>query len=152
MSIEYSIILDTSESPAALVKMLAENLGMQAKSDIPNTLFGGGIVCAVLPQSELGRKIVEEKFGIKSSVDIICKLNKFDLYNVGMNYLIQMCMLVISRHTYNMLMLSNGERGLLLRKNGKITVDSRDQYWKIRWTSEFLNFGIPLVEEPLPSL
>jgi len=152
MAIEYSLVLDTSESPSELVELLKENLQMQSKGNFLDTVASDGIVCVVLPQSELGRELVEQAFRISSSICIVCTIDKFDLYDLGMDRLIRICTLLLSNKNCDMVMLSNGESGLLLRRAGEIIVDCRDQYWKERWTSEFLNCGISAVERALPSL
>jgi len=153
MAIEYSFALDSSMPVSALTTLLVENLPLSsAAGRVPDTVVGDGIICTSLPQSELGQELIDETFGINSRMKLVCRIDKFDLHEVGMNTLIEICTLFLLKCSYDLVLLSNGERGLLLRKSGVIVIDCTDEYWKAKWNTVFAHSGIAVTEGALPSL
>jgi hypothetical protein len=153
MAVEYSFIVDSSMPVSAVTRLLVENLPLSlVAGGVPDTVVGDGIICTPLPQSELGRDLVYETFGITSAIKLVCRMDKFDLHEVGMNTLIDICMLFLSKCTCDLVLLSNGEKGLLLRKAGQLVVDCSDEYWRVTWSAVVADSGIAVTEGALPSL
>ena len=152
MAIEYSIAIHSSKSPAETLTRLIGQRSFEFRGDPRPEACGEGIVCTALPQSTVGQDLIHETFGIQTSVAIICRIDKFDLLSVGMNQLVDLCVGLVRSETSDFVFLGNCEAGLLLRKDGHLQADCRDEYWKAKWNSKFLPAGIEFVAAALPTI
>ena len=69
-----------------------------------------------------------------------------------MTMLTDICTLFLSTMSCDLVLLSNGEQGLLLRKGGQIVIDCADEYWKATWNAVFGQSGLAVTVGALPSL
>lgn len=152
MAIEYNLVIDSATTPADLLRRLASSVSMQF-NDVPiSEASADGISCTAIPQSKIGQELIYETFGIRSSVTIGCRLDKFELLPVGMNRLVDLCICLIQTEPYDFVLLANGESGRLLRVAGVLQADCRDEYWKERWESALSSRGIEFLPAALPTI
>jgi len=63
MSIEFSFLLDSDMDLSAVAAWLQHNASMRPVEDANNyVMTSEGIVCTVMPQSELGRELISDVF------------------------------------------------------------------------------------------
>lgn len=153
MAIEYTIAMDCSMPLRDLMMDLARRLSLTYESDtrLP-TLIGTGCLCTAIPQSNVGQELISTRFGIHTTVKLICRIDKFDDHDMGMQVLVDLSLCLLSNFSFDMVLLGNGETGLLLRKSGSITVNGSDDYWKSVWKSAFARTRLSVEERSLPSL
>ena len=138
---------------SAVAAWLQHNASMRPVEDANNyVMTSEGIVCTVMPQSELGRELISDVFEIGSSASVVCQIDKFEHYAAGMEHLLHLCVALLTKLSCDMVMLSNGERGLAFRRQGRVYVDCREKYWQAKWREALSGVGIPFVERDLPSL
>lgn len=153
MAIEYSFVLDSLIDENSIANWMATELSMRLVEDNQNhTVHKNGLVCTIMPQSALGRELIHEGFGIESHAIIVCRVDKFEQHSEAMETLVELCIALLKYFDVDMAMLSNGERGLVLRKEGQVYVDCEEEYWKNIWQAKFYSDAINAVERALPSL
>ncbi|MBV8572526.1 MAG: hypothetical protein JO319_18050 [Acidobacteriaceae bacterium] len=83
MAIDYELRLctrlDTAQIPNLLTKLAP---GLETGQD-PGTVLGTGVVISVLPESDLGKQITKEKYGLASNLRVHFRLDKFDGFEQG---------------------------------------------------------------------
>jgi hypothetical protein len=153
MAIEFSFALQSDRDPAAIAEWLSRTCSMRpAVEGRHPAVTDKGIVCVVMPQSELGSENICDAFGISTYTRIVCVIDKFELHSAGMSRLIDICVRLLAHDDQDLVLLANVERGLLLRKRGVVYVDDRDEYWRSQWHSTLSEAEIGYVDKQLPSL
>jgi hypothetical protein len=153
MSSELTLELDTALATTALAGLLVRDCDAEIDESGPYpTAFTNGLTCWIMPQSSLGQELAIETFDINTSMCMRCRLDKCEWYTEGMNMLIQTCMVMLKNTECDLVLLGNGEKGILLRKNGHVFLDERDEYWRERWAAAFAKFNIPFQSLDLPRI
>ena len=110
-----------------------------------------GLRCTIVPQSVLGRELVEEVFGIETNTLAVCSPARGDLEDASMETLFNVVLWLSAEHSCDFVLLHDGEAGLLRRRNGVLEGDPKEEYWSNWWRRlDFL--GIPVRLTSLASL
>ena len=153
MAIEYYIDLDYPANPSDLARWIASNMKMEYlkeehNGEIVDRLIDDGIVCSTGWKSQLGQEIDKEEFDIDSKIYAVCRINKFDLYDVGMEKYISVVILCLSELSCDLLLqYHESSDAIILRKNGKIYFannegDHWNEYWKTHLDAACLEYTI----------
>lgn len=151
MAIEFTLVLDATMSSWEIAGWMASHcrLRIDRMTELVS-LDGEGIVYIILKQSELGQEIVKERFGIESNQKLIMQIDKFDGFDAGIANVMRVCVAFLSSFKQDLVLLYNHERGLVLRKDGRLFVDTREACWPDEWTNQLLASGLDFVEQDLP--
>ena len=149
MAIEYSFDLGTQLSPATIADVIQRNCAFQP-DDRPMSLVGDGIYCAVGEQSVLGREIVADVFGFDSPVGIYCRLSNGE-YKSGWQNLMCIWLTLLEAGDFDMVLLCNGEKCIMMRQAGIIYVEIQVSY-QAKCGTALADYGIPFVLRKLPRL
>lgn len=153
MAVDYTLALDTPSGLGALADFLVRNCGMQAHAEQERLwVDADGITSHLVAQSDLGRELILEVFGILSTARITSRLDKFDLYDAGSDRLVRMCAGFLEHFDCDLVLLANGEQGLILRRTGHVVIDCGQEFWRTRWTTALNALEIPFATGNLPSL
>ena len=158
MSVQYTFNLGINEPLDTLIGQIAHECGMRYDDHgvypggIFPTLVADGIIAAIMPQTPLGDQVIRESYGFGTSALISCTVDKFESYLVGMQRLLRLCAILAVNLTCDFVLLVNGETGWLLRKNGLIFLDERDENWRKHWTDVLAEYGLVVTLANLPSL
>jgi hypothetical protein len=147
MAIEYTLLTSCEqELPSDL---LLDDVDL---NQIENGCFLRleGIAIAKGIESELGRKLIEEAYGILVRQIIVFRLDKFELYDAGLDLMVKFVISFVLNSKSDFVFLSNGERALMLKKNGQLAINENEVFWKKRM--EELPDGVCYTTESLPSL
>jgi hypothetical protein len=116
------------------------------------TLVADGITAAIMPQSPLGGEIIREAYGFGTSTLITCTIDKFEFHQAGMQCLLRLCAVVAVNLSCDFILVVNGEKGWVLRKDGSLFLDERDDYWRKLWTDTLGEYGLTFTLAELPAL
>jgi hypothetical protein len=151
VAIEYSLILDTSRTPADVAGWLQQACKLSLESDSPHpTLLAQGILCTILPQSKLGRELVRETFHIGSTTTLLFRLDKFEHLPAGMEQVVRITIAAIHGLDCDLVLLANGEKGVILKQGGQAFADVRDPYWRDKLGQAFAAADSAFTERELP--
>jgi hypothetical protein len=151
MALEYSLDLDTSQSPAETACWLQQSCGLTPESDTPHrTLIAEGVVCTILTQSTLGRELVWETFHISSTTTLHFRLDKFEHLPAGMEQVVSITIAAIHDLDCDLVLLANGEKGVILKQSGQAFADVRDPYWRDKLGQAFAAADLSFAERELP--
>ncbi len=140
MSIEYYIDLDYQATPSDFARWIASNMKMEYlkeehNGEMVDRIIDDGIVCSTGWKSQLDQEISKEEFGIDSKIFTVCRIDKFDLYDAGMENYINIVILFISELACDLvLQYHEGGSAIILRKDGDIFFGNNEgNHWNKYW-------------------
>jgi len=69
-----------------------------------------------------------------------------------MDHLLRLAFGLLTKDQSDLLLLSNGEQGHLLRKESRIYADCSDDYWKKKWNAAFARARLHFQPRQLPCI
>lgn len=130
MAIDYSIAVDIDDSAIAISTAIVEKCHFRSDENDPTTFLGEGIVCHLIPVSDLGKSIMAEKFSISPKVKVFCRLDKFNYYLDGIHALTEISRFFLTHSMCDFVFLENGEIPHIIRRAGAVTISNRDASWE----------------------
>ena len=128
MAFDYDLSLCASLDTSQIQDLLPTlTLGLKTSPD-SGTIVGAGVVISVLPETELGRQITKEDYGLEPTVRVNFRLDKFDEFHNGLQTTVKVSVALLVAANCDGILLSN-ETPVLMRKAGRITLDSGPGFW-----------------------
>lgn len=152
MALTYSLVTDAEKEPADLIRWMEATQSLHPVPGEKHTIAKPGLRCSVIPQSRTGSELIQETFGINPGIICLCQIDKFDLYETGMDHLLRLAFGLLTKDQSDLLLLSNGEQGHLLRKESRIYADCSDDYWKKKWNAAFARARLHFQHRELPCI
>ncbi|QDT40074.1 hypothetical protein Pan241w_01270 [Gimesia alba] len=152
MSLDYSFALDTEDHPEDLLRWLESTFQMKRYANQRGTCADVGLQCTVLLQNTTSRDLIDRIYGIDTRIHILCRIDKGEAQSVGMDKLVELCLGLLCRDSADLLLLSNGEQGHVLRTHQDIYADCSDEYWEQKWNAAFGKARIEFRHDSLPCL
>lgn len=155
MAIEYTFAFDPGQFDShAIERLLIAELQLRRDQLAANgPLFRPGIACWVMSSSPVARAVLNEALTLDAPLRVLCRIGKFDEYEEGMRLLFDVGTTLLLAFPGDLVMLQNGEKVLLWRRQGEVAADCRHPYWKDRWTVTLGNASITYSsQDDLPTL
>jgi len=169
VAIEYTLRCETAASHSEIGNTLVELCGFvfegadvvplgrhpqlaEEEEGVVISYQAPGLRCVIHPESRLGKELMEEAVGLHSTCCITFRIDKFDGYDDGMTNMICACISVIKKHAPQCVLLANHHVPLLVRKSRKLTLQSRDPFWRDKLEIIASEIGDPASFAPIPSL
>lgn len=132
MALEYNLDVETELTPVEVQAVILSGTDLKLNGDC---LEGNGVVASI---SETGYRSesVMKYFGFTPTVSIAMRLDKFEQRDEGRNSVIRIVSLLAKSIPGDMVLLFNHEYVYLLRKDGKVILNSYD---KKLWNTEMLS-------------
>ncbi len=140
MSVQYTFNLGIDGPLDTLIGQIAHECGMQYDNHgvypggVFPTLVADGITAAIMPQTSVGAQIIRETYGFSTSALIGFTVDKFESYLAGMHRLLMLCAILAVNLTCRFCSRCQRQDGWLLRKDGVIFLNERDENWRKQWT------------------
>jgi hypothetical protein len=153
MTLNYSLsIWSTLEPPEVLAAILNEgNLGVNSNDDTRD--YGidaawGGISVHVSNLGVESKDILKEELGISQNLSIVFRLDRHEGWKHSRNIMLQSVSIILNGFPGDAALLFNGEDVILVRKSGKLILNSGLDFW----TNECLGLlGIKHEMDDIPS-
>lgn len=152
MSLDYSFALDTTDQPEELLRWMESTFHMKRYANQRWTCAGGGLECSVLLQNTTSRDLIDKIYGINTRIHILCRRDKDEFHFVAIDKLVELCVQLLCRDSADLLLLFNGEKGLVFRTHQKICVDCSHEYWEQKCKVAFDKARISFRHQRLPGL
>jgi hypothetical protein len=116
------------------------------------TFSATGLTCFFHAESSLGRSIIEDAFGFRPTKNLTFRIDKFDDYDEGIINMLCVCSAVIKELSGDCVLLENGDTPLLLRRGGRMLLQSRDPFWISKLEMIAVEVGEPYSFDVIPVL
>jgi len=128
MALDYDLRVCTSLDVSQIRNLLPTLAAGLKTSQASGTIVGTGVVISVSPESELGKQITKENYGLESTALVSFRLDKFDGFEEGLKTTVKISLSLLRAAECDGLLLSN-DIPVLMRKEGKIVVNSGPGFW-----------------------
>ena len=153
MSIEHTFEIATDLAPADVARLLKLRCCLLLNHREPcYVLFEEGIMCWVSRPSEARRELIEEQFGLETTVSVRCNPEGTDSLKRGMKAIGEIAAVLIDEEVGDFVFLVNGESARLMCEDGEITVDAHEEWWISFWGRVLEEIDADYEVQPLPQL
>ena len=129
MSLDYDLRLCTNLNVQQIQDLVLKLARDVQTSETPGILVGPGVTISALPESEIGKAITAENYGLKPTVEINFRLNKLDQSEEGQKTAVKLSLALLATTRSDGVLLLNHDTPVLMCKAGKIMLDPGPGFW-----------------------
>lgn len=148
MGYDWSFELDEDIAPLYLAMTMAHACELAIETDCKHpTIVGRGMRATASMQSVLGQTLNHESLSISTRTCLRCRGD--------LNAIADVCVHMLKQFSCDMVLLGNGEKPYVLRKDGQVFVDRQPtdpQYSPRFWELKLSAAGVSFEPRPLPTL
>ena len=134
MALEDFFRMRSQDSPSAVLRHLEANTRLTLMTDDSwERLVGESLCCTAIVQSELGRELVREAFGIETTISICCRINVLSLRELAYDELLILLKAVLQTTDFDFVLQQSAEQALVLRAKNRVYFHDQDPWWMARW-------------------
>ena len=126
MALDYSFLMATEQDVRLVTEEIAERFSLER---VRGNLRGPGVLLSGSTVHPNTREHYEADAGIVPVVSILFTVDKGALWGAGCRLMTRICAQWLAHKTGDAALVQHGERLLLLRRAGVLTVNSETDWW-----------------------